>query len=273
LAQRFSLDGNRDPDALWTTRTVQHVDGSGNLQLLATPLTPAEFALGEVRFAKQFRALRADEQDAAVPVADYVELPPEGRAGKVPFVHATDDDRRLTKVACGRGVVNLVEDRRRHWQALQFLSGRTVDALAASHRAELADLQARYDEATAARETSMDEIAAAMAELATSSSAPTVPTVLGMPGAALPAAAPAAAAEPTDRPIWLDPADESLCNDCGTCYQELPQLFEKATIVVDGQAQLIGRLKPGALDGLELTPALVTRVARVKATCDAEIIR
>jgi pyruvate-ferredoxin/flavodoxin oxidoreductase len=32
-------------------------------------------------------------------------------------------------------------------------------------------------------------------------------------------------------------------------------------------------MKPGSLDGLEVTPELATRIARVKATCDAEIIQ
>jgi pyruvate-ferredoxin/flavodoxin oxidoreductase len=71
----------------------------------------------------------------------------------------------------------------------------------------------------------------------------------------------------------LDPADEPRCNDCATCYQELPQLFEKATIMVDGAAQTVGRMRPGALDGFEVTPELAKRIARVKATCDAEIIQ
>ncbi|MGB4272129.1 MAG: hypothetical protein WBJ44_07010, partial [Propionicimonas sp.] len=61
--------------------------------------------------------------------------------------------------------------------------------------------------------------------------------------------------------------------DCATCYQELPQLFEKATIVLDGQPKTVGRMRPEALDGLELTAELTARITRVKATCDAEIIQ
>ncbi|MGB4918446.1 MAG: hypothetical protein WBO89_12120, partial [Propionicimonas sp.] len=76
-----------------------------------------------------------------------------------------------------------------------------------------------------------------------------------------------------ERPIWLDEADVPRCNDCATCYQELPQLFEKATIVLDGQPKTVGRMRPEALDGLELTAELTARITRVKATCDAEIIQ
>ncbi|MDR0592885.1 MAG: hypothetical protein LBG60_06445, partial [Bifidobacteriaceae bacterium] len=90
---------------------------------------------------------------------------------------------------------------------------------------------------------------------------------------AAPAASGAGGAGAGDRPIWLDPADVPTCNDCGTCYQELPQLFEKTTMVVDGQAKVVAQMIDGALDGLEVTPELVKRMARVKANCDAEIIK
>ena len=56
-------------------------------------------------------------------------------------------------------------------------------------------------------------------------------------------------------------------------YQELPQFFEKATIVVDGAAQQIARMIPGAAEKVEVTPEIAKRIERVKATCDAEIIR
>ena len=126
----------------------------------------------------------------------------------------------------------------------------------------------------------MDDIARAMSELATSSRSPVGAGVgAGLFGGA-PASAPAAATTaaavpsgPADAPIWLDPADEHLCNDCGTCYQELPQFFDKTTIIVDGASQIVARMKPGAVDSVEITPDIAKRITRVKATCDAEIIR
>ena len=169
-------------------------------------------------------------------------------------------------------------------------------------RSAQADLQARLDQTMAARESAMDQIAAGMAELATSTG-PISPVVLAAstasltpaalepaalaPAALAPAAparsapvstaraaaTPAPAPESAPRPIWLDPADQPLCNDCGTCYQELPALFERTTILVDGAAQVVARLKPGALDTLEITDDLARRIARVKDTCDSELIR
>jgi pyruvate-ferredoxin/flavodoxin oxidoreductase len=279
LPERLCLDGNPDPDQPWTTTTITYVDDDGTTQLLTTPLTPAEFAMGEVRFAKQFKRMSPDDEAAGVPIADYVALEVAERAGKIPYILATDRKSRLIKVACSPAIVALVEDRQHHWQTLRFLAGHGVAEATAELRAELGTLAAQYTEAQAAREASLDQIAGAMAELASSSSAPLVAPLalaggVGAGAGAGAAAAPAnAGAGAGDKPIWLDPADEPKCNDCATCYQELPQLFEKATIMVDGEAKTVGRMKPGALDGFEVTPDMAKRISRVKATCDAEIIR
>ncbi|MEZ5184917.1 MAG: 2-oxoacid:acceptor oxidoreductase family protein [Candidatus Nanopelagicales bacterium] len=273
----YSIEGNPDADKTWTTKTLQYLDDDGALQLLTTPLTPAEFALGEVRFKKQFRKLDPALEAAALPIDEYVELAKDQRTEHVPFIYATDDDKHLIKVACSHRIVSLVEDRRRYWQTLQYLSGVREAQLTALHETDLAELRSKYEDAAAARETSMDDIARAMSDLATSSRAP---VGIGIPAAAptTPAApAGAAAVEPAgeaaNAPIWLDPADEPLCNDCGTCYQELPQFFAKTTTVIDGEARVIARMIPGAVDNVEVTPEIAKRITRVKANCDAEIIR
>ncbi|HEY5275219.1 MAG TPA: hypothetical protein VIK38_01565, partial [Coriobacteriia bacterium] len=64
-----------------------------------------------------------------------------------------------------------------------------------------------------------------------------------------------------------------LCNDCGTCYQELPQFFEKTTMIIDGEARQVAQMIPGALERVEVTPQIASRIARVRKSCDAEIIR
>ena len=275
----FSIDGNPDPDRTWTTRTLQHLDDQGQVQLLTTPLTPADFALGEVRFRKQFTRLARDLEASAVPIDEFVDLPVAQRAGRLPFVVTTDDDLHLVKFACSTSIVALVSDRRRYWQTLQYLSGGHQAELTALHRADLEALQRRYDEAVQQREASIDDIVRSMSELAASSRAPVglgatvpvgAPPVRSAAAASAPAGAPAAV---MDLPVYLDPADEALCNDCGTCYQELPQLFEKATVVIDGIARTVGRMIPGAAERIEVTPDLQRRIDRVKATCDGEIIR
>jgi pyruvate-ferredoxin/flavodoxin oxidoreductase len=70
-------------------------------------------------------------------------------------------------------------------------------------------------------------------------------------------------------------ADDDLakCTNCKTCYQDLSELFEKTTIVVDGEAKEVSRVIPGALDKVQLTPEIIARASRVADDCDAEIIQ
>ena len=278
LSERFSLDGNPDVDKAWTTSTLEYVGPDGSAQLMTTPLTPAEFALGEVRFKKQFKKLAADADVDAVPIAEYVELAAAERVGKVPFVYATDDDRRLIRVACSPSVVALVEERQRYWQTLQYLAGQGQAKIAAEYSQEVADLKARYEEAAAMREASLDDIAKAMSDLAASTKAPvSLGAVFGAPAtgaapAAAAAAAPAAVAV-ADRAVYLAPEDVPLCNDCGTCYQDLPQFFEKTTQIIDGAARTVAQMIPGSLESVEITPEIQKRIDRVKSSCDAEIIK
>ena len=278
IFERFSLEGNPDVGALWATNTLTYADSDGSLKQLEVPLTPADFALGEVRFARQFRPLRPDEDAAALPVHAYVQLDAADREGRVPFVHATDADLRLTRVVCGPAIVTLVEERRRNWLLLQYLAGVKDAEARADHAAALADLQARFDEATEQRESSLDSIARALSELAASG-----------PGvAAAPAFAPAAsvtAAGPVSAPrqalaeaeqrqvVQLLEDDRSLCTDCKTCYQEMPELFEATQVIVDGAVVHAARMIPGALDRLPLTPENLARIRKVIDNCDSEIIR
>jgi len=292
LRERFSLDGNPDAGKMWSSSTLEYIGENGELQLMDTPLTPAEFALGEVRFKKQFHRLPADAEDTAIPIAEYSEMSVADREGHVPFVYATDADKRLIKVACSAAIVSLVEDRKRFWQTLQYLSGQHEDNLTSEYRKEVEALKAQYEELLQLRESSLDDIATAMSALAASSKAPargrtSLPLQVtrqgtgAAPGAAPAATAVATAADPScaevaeegTGPIYLDPADESKCNDCGTCYQELPQFFEKKTMIVDGESQVVATMVSGALDSVQLTPDLQKRMDRVKASCDAEIIK
>ena len=149
---------------------------------------------------------------------------------------------------------------------------------------ELLDINS-YDIAVLDRDIpgpSGDDIARAMSELAAASSAPPSMSIglgstIGLrPGAGTPGAAPAAVGTATavaEESGLVRITDQELCTDCGTCYQELPQLFEKTKKVINGEARIVAQLIPGAAEKIEVTPELEKRIERVKATCDAEIIR
>ena len=73
--------------------------------------------------------------------------------------------------------------------------------------------------------------------------------------------------------VVITEEDTPKCTDCKTCYQDLSELFEKTTMVVDGQAKTVSRVIPGSLDTVALTPDLIRRASRVADDCDAEIIQ
>jgi pyruvate-ferredoxin/flavodoxin oxidoreductase len=283
LHSRFSLDGNPNVDRDWSTTRLSYVE-EGETKLLEVPLTPADFAREETRFKKQFRRL-ADANGAAVPIHEYVDLAPEARQGKLPFVYATDDGQRLVKLEVSSTIVHLVEERRRYWRTLQYLAGRHVERLDAEHHVELEALQHRYEESLAKQESSLDTIARAMSELAASSSAPPASLAAALapfgggavPAAGTAAAAPVAAAGGNGAsspalPVIRD-EDVQKCVNCKTCYQQVPELFEQTTIIENGVPKEVGRMIPGALARIKVTEELAARVARVAANCDSEIIK
>jgi pyruvate-ferredoxin/flavodoxin oxidoreductase len=269
LHGRFSLEGNPDIAKDWAVNAIEYVE-DGATKLLEVPLTPADFALTESRFKKQFRPLAAA---AGVPVAEYVELSAADREGKTPFVWSTDADKKLIKQEVSQTLIHLVQERRKYWRTLQYLSGLDVEKLDADHHAEMEALRRQYRESQEARETSIDSIARAMSELAAASNAP-ASGGFAVALAAGAAAKPAAPAAVTNGGAFVTLADEDMakCNNCKTCYQDLGELFEKTRIVVDGETKEVAHLIPGVLDRIKVTPELKSKVARVAANCDAEII-
>ena len=273
LHGRFSLDGNPEPSKDWSTTTIEYVE-DGATKLLEVPLTPADFARTEGRFKKQFRKLADDA--AGVPLPEYLDLSAAEREGKTPFIWSTDDDKKLIKLEVEHTLIHLVLERRKYWRTLQYLAGLDIVKLDADHHSELESLQRQYKQSLEERESSIDSIARAMSELAASSKAPPSNGFSALlSGGSAPAAAPAAGAAPaTNGSAFVTLAEEDVakCTNCKTCYQDLSELFEKTRIVVDGVTKEVAHLIPGVLDRVKVTPELKTKVARVAANCDAEII-
>ncbi|MDP2752368.1 MAG: 2-oxoacid:acceptor oxidoreductase family protein [Rhodocyclaceae bacterium] len=264
LKERFSLEGNPDIDKTWTTTTLEYFE-NGQLQLKEIPLTTASFAVTEGRFKKHFSKLAEDAD--ALSIDAYVDLAQAARKGKTPFVWSTKEGK-LIRLEVSQTMVGLVEERRRNWRMLQELSGQTMVQHDAAHGAEIAALRSQYQTALASREDSIDAIARTMSQLAASSKAPA--SGGGFPVAVV--AAPATRLAAAASTAIVSMTDETLCTDCKTCYQELPGLFEKTKIVVDGKPKEIAHLIPGAVDKVTLTPELKAKIAKVIANCDAEII-
>jgi pyruvate-ferredoxin/flavodoxin oxidoreductase len=73
--------------------------------------------------------------------------------------------------------------------------------------------------------------------------------------------------------VDITEADMPKCTNCKACYQDVSELFEKTTIVVEGASKVVSRVIPGIFDRVEFTTELVQRASRVADECDAEIIR
>ena len=277
----FSLEGNPDPEKTWTSKPIEYLGDDGKLQLLDAVLTPAHFGLGEIRFKKQYSKLAPDTANTIL-VEEFIDLAPAARVGKTPYIFSTDSKKRLIKVGVSDAIVALVEERRKYWTLLQYLDGQHVSRMSAEYRAGLSALQAQVQDTVKQRDFSLDSFARAMSELAASSKAQagggTVIPIMPVGGGA--AAAPAvngavggAAVAVRDALVTYDVADQVKCTNCGTCYQELSELFEKTRIIVDGESREVARMIPGALENITVTPELTARIKRVSANCDAEIIR
>jgi len=277
LHEWFSLEGNPDPDKTWTTTILEYLDDHDKLQLMEMQLTPASFALEENRFKKQFKKMSVADEAGAVAIEEYVALSPAAREGRVPFVYSVDSRKRLIKVRVTETIVKLVEDRCRYWQMLQYLDGQHVVMMAASHRVSMDNLLAQYQDSVKQRDASLDGMARAMSELAASSKAQ--PGGFSMasayPAAGASALPPKAATPATGGEAIVTLADDDIekCTNCKTCYQDLPEIFEKTRIVIDGESKEVAHMIPGAIERLEITPELMNRVKRVSANCDAEIIQ
>jgi pyruvate-ferredoxin/flavodoxin oxidoreductase len=274
----FSLDGNPDVTKDWMTRTIEYVDTDGSSKLLEMSLTPAHFAFEEGRFKRHFAPL-SDEANQ-VPLHEYINLSEPDRSGKIPFIHATDDDLHLMKLSVSPTIVELVEDRRKSWRMLQSLGGLDLSQLSTAHRIELEHWRKQFEDSVTQRESSLDSIARAMSELAAASSAPSsgiIDLTSLMGGASpAPAGAPAktAAASANGAATELvSITDMEKCTNCKTCYQDMSELFEKTKMVVNGEAKEVARIIPGALAKIKVTPELIARAQRAAANCDAEIIR
>ncbi|GHU03405.1 hypothetical protein FACS1894158_01750 [Betaproteobacteria bacterium] len=280
LHECFSLDGNPDPDKTWTRTTLEYREADGEVKLLEIELTPADFALGEIRFRKQFKKLPAEVTENLVPVAEYIDLPVDARPGKTPFIFSVDAKGRLARFSVSGAIIALVEERRANWQTLQYLAGFDVQRLDADYRAAIDALRTEVRQSVEQHDNSLDVIARAMSDLAASSKAPIVPVpgfvkaipIVSTGGAAAPAAAEAATAV-ADADALVSIEDSTRCTNCRTCYQDIPELFEKSRIVVNGEAREAARLIPGVLERVSATPELKARIKRVSANCDAEIIK
>ncbi len=119
-----TLDGNPALDADWPTYHLDYVDEAGNKNSMSLPMTFADFALSEGRFAKQFKKAPPETwNDDMVLLGDFLKLAEDERNGKFPFIWTVDKKNRLTRVLVSAEMVLSCEERMRFWQQLKDVAG------------------------------------------------------------------------------------------------------------------------------------------------------
>jgi pyruvate-ferredoxin/flavodoxin oxidoreductase len=172
LADCLSLEGNPSVEDRWPTYELEYLDDAGAPQRMELPVTIADWAATEVRFKKQFGKIPADvDEDDLVPFHEFVAMPVDEREGKRAFIHVLGKDRRLSRLAVSREMVELAEERLQHWSLLREMAGLEVSdtvrdriaermeeefegrlsALRTEYEAKLAELQTTYPRLIARR--------------------------------------------------------------------------------------------------------------------------
>ncbi len=133
-----TLAGNSALDSDWVSYKLDYVDEAGAKQAMTLPMTFADFALGEGRFAKQFKkAIPETWCDEQVLLGDFLKLSEDERDGKYPYIWSVDKKNRLMRVLVSAEMVRSCEERQQFWQQLKDVAGLSrpaVDETAIANR-------------------------------------------------------------------------------------------------------------------------------------------
>ncbi len=146
FSECVSLEGNPAPDEDWPTYTLKYTDDLGAEQSMELPMTFADFAATEARFAKQFRKAPPETwNDDMLPLADFLQLDKDEREGKFPYIWAVDAKNRLMRLLVTEDLARAAEERLHFWRQLRDIAATSkgeVDSEAVAERVR-ADLLAK----------------------------------------------------------------------------------------------------------------------------------
>jgi pyruvate-ferredoxin/flavodoxin oxidoreductase len=153
FGSRLSLEGNPELKDDWLS------DENGK------PITPAQWAQNEKRFAPRIKPLHKDAP-APTELLAWLALEDDKRRNKTPFIATADTEGNEQRHAVDAALASLVERQSHAWRTLQELGGLVtpftarVEAeaktnLAAAHQAELDALRQEYEEKLRALEQGM----------------------------------------------------------------------------------------------------------------------
>ena len=231
FSECVSLEGNPEMEADWPEYTLVYQDEEGAEQKMVLPMTFADFALTEGRFAKQFKKAPQDTwNEDMVMLADFLKLSEDERDGKFPFIWAVDKKNRLMRVMVSQELVKSCQERQNFWRQLKNVAGLdrpAVDeeAIAERARAEL-----------------VHKISASLAAFG----AGVAVDVPATTQAAAPAARPAANADGYET-VWVETPECTACDECtGLAPKTFAYNAQKQVEVINPQGTPFAQLVKAA---------------------------
>ena len=135
FSECVSLKGNPSLTSDWPSYVLKHVDESGAKAKLHTHVTFADFAATEGRFSKHFRKASPETwNESMIPLNELLDLPAGARAGRFPYIWATDAQGQPMRLIVAEELVRASEERLQFWRQLKDVAQQapaTAPALAA----------------------------------------------------------------------------------------------------------------------------------------------
>lgn len=254
-AERCDVSANLAVERAWPLLTVRDD--------LVEAFTFAHAMAADLAHAGRFRVVPPEGwSDDLVPLAEWIDAPPEKRRGRLPYVWVVDGDGHLGRAVTTHAVASAALDRARAWRALQELGGvrneharRAVEQAGLGPREETAGqarrVEAEHDVAEVERvrlETTrqaMERLVAKLLNLDVApGAAPAAPATKAQPSAA--PTEPVEAARPLDTPY----IDSFLCTTCNECTNLNPRMFRydanKQATIADPTAGTFAQLVKAA---------------------------
>lgn len=210
FSECVSLEGNPSIEADWPTYTLKYKDEAGNEQSMSLPMTFADFAVTEARFAKQFKKAPPETwNDDMIQIAEFLSLSADEREGRFPYIWAVDAKNRLIRLLVTEDLVRATEERKHFWQQLKDIAG--VDRQSG-------------DAAEIAERVRADLIARITASLGGSGAPAAMPVV---------AAAGASAANADGfEACWVESPECTACDECITLAPKVFAYNDQKQVVV-----------------------------------------
>jgi len=245
----LSLQGNPSLDQDWSNYSLTYLDEYGLEESLTMPLTFADWAFTETRFAEHFTLLPiATNIDAnMLELHKFIELDSFAMTGKKAFIYALDaKTQRLIHVIVAPAMIEATKARLQAWRRLQKMAGLKqavvdISAITAQAKAEVAQSFAASlmnlvtDDAQALTDFIQSAPTVAVAPIITST--PTIVAASTPEKTVNSVANAATAATATNETVWIETPD---CTTCDECVDINPKIFQynadKKAVVIDPTA-------------------------------------